>query len=295
MRVPIRPVRGRWPTRIERFGPLRRFFRRDPLTILDENAHADAYRQAMDSIYVGNTIKVTGSARHRVPDQLLIDTVALEGARIVDLGASDGSTSVDLAERVDDFGEFVIADLHLTVTVVTVGRWHVLFDTDGECILVGSRRLSAWPELSRPVAALFASVIRRGRERRAAEGREVVLLNPDTRRLIAADERISARVHDVFTVWGEPRPDVIKVANLLRRLYFCDDDLVRALHAVRDSLPEGGHLMVVDNPRIPGVVDPPPRAGIWQRDGDRLVEVARAGDPEIADLVELVGTAGVPK
>jgi chemotaxis methyl-accepting protein methylase len=100
---------------------------------------------------------------------------------------------------------------------------------------------------------------------------------------MAEDPRVSYRVHDVFQPWAGETPDVIKVANLLRRLYFPDADIIRALHVLRDSLPEGGHLMVVDNPRIPNT---PPRAGIYRRVGTRLEEVARTGEPEIADLVE---------
>lgn len=289
MRAPIRPVRGRWPAALEAFGPISRFFRRDPLTIVDDAATAEEFREAMTSIYVGGTIKITGSARHGAPDDLLISTVDLTGARIVDIGASDGSTSVDLIRSLEDFGQYVIADLYLKLRAVDVGRHTLLFDADGACVLVGGRRLSAWPQLSAGVAALYAPLIRRGRQRLASQGREVLLLNPQARRLIAEDPRVSYRVHDVFTVWPDEAPDVIKIANLLRRLYFSDADLARALLAVRDSLPDGGHLMIVDNPRIRGEAAPEPRAGIWRRTGDRFVEVARVGEPEIADLVEAVG------
>ncbi|GAA3533748.1 hypothetical protein AFL01nite_21460 [Aeromicrobium flavum] len=292
MRAPIRPVRGRWPAALERVGPTRRFFRQDPLTILDETATPEAFREAMASIYVGGTIKITGAARHTGPDDLLIETVPLDGARIVDIGASDGSTSVDLVRRLPDFGEYVIADLFLTLRAVDVGRHTLLFDADGTCVLVGGRRLSAWPHLSRAVRGLYAPLIRRGRDRLVASGHEVLLLNPETRRLIAEDPRVTYRVHDVFAVWPGPQPQVIKIANLLRRLYFTDAQLGSALTSVRDSLPQGGHLMIVDNPRLAGVASPEPRAGIWRRDGARLIEVARLGEPEIADLVARVGASG---
>ena len=114
----------------------------------------------------------------------------------------------------------------------------------------------------------------------------MLLLNPAVRRRLAADERVSYQVHDIFRPWSGSAPDVIKVANLLRRLYFSDEDLLAALEVLHDSLPEGGHLLVVDNPRA---ADPPPRAGVWRRADQRFVEVARHGEPEIADLVERVG------
>lgn len=287
MRLPIRPIRGRWPRFVESFAPLRRFFRRDPLTILDDRASPEAFREAMSSIYVGGTIKITGSDRHPEPDQLLIDTLDTTGVRIADIGASDGSTSVDLVARLNGFSEYVIADLYLYLTAVDLGSHTVLFDGDRTCVLVGGRRLSAWPDLSRFVGVLYQPLIREARTRLdAGHGRQVLLLNPSARRLIETDPRVVHRTHDVFEPWSGPRPDVIKVANLLRRLYFDDADLTRALHALHANLPDGGHLMIVDNPRL---TDPAPRAGIWRREGDRFREVARLGDPEIADLINRVG------
>lgn len=263
-------------------GPLTRFFRLDPLVILDDDAEPALFREAMSSIYVGGTIKITGEDRHPETDQLLLDHVDLSAATIVDIGASDGSTSLDLIEKLPSFGSYTIADLYLTLRAVKVGRRTLLFTDDGECALVVGPRAMAWPAESPSVARLYQRVIRAGAAR-LRDARTVLLLNPRVRRRMAEDPRVGYRVHDVFQPWSGEAPDVIKVANLLRRLYFPDADILRALHVLRDSLPEGGHLMVVDNPRIP---DTPPRAGIYRRVGLRFEEVARTGEPEIADLVE---------
>jgi hypothetical protein len=280
--APIRPIRGRWPHALERRGPLSRFFRLNPLVILDDDAEPASFREAMSSIYVGGTIKITGEDRHPETDQLLLDHVDLSTAAIVDIGASDGSTSLDLIEKLPAFGSYTIADLYLTLRAVEVGRRTLLFTDDGECALVVGPRAMAWPAESPAVARLYRRVIEAGAAR-LGQARTVLLLNPRVRRRMAEDPRVSYRVHDVFQPWAGETPDVIKVANLLRRLYFPDADIIRALHVLRDSLPEGGHLMVVDNPRIPNT---PPRAGIYRRVGTRLEEVARTGEPEIADLVE---------
>ncbi len=283
MRIPIRPVRGRWPSWLESVKPLKRFFRLDPLIILDDSATPEAFREAMSSIYVGGTIKITGSTRHPQTDQLLIDTVDLSQARIADIGASDGSTSVDLITRVGQFAEYVIADLYLTLRAVRVGKRVLLFDQGDSCVLVGGPRVSAWPALSKPIAALYRRTISRGESALSrGEFTEVLLLNPETRRLIASDPRVTYRTHDVFNQWEGPAPTVVKVANLLRRLYFSDADLSRALAAIHASVPVGGHLMIVDNPRL---ADPTPRAGIWLREPTGFTEIARVGKPEIADLV----------
>jgi len=120
----------------------------------------------------------------------------------------------------------------------------------------------------------------------------VLLLNPSVRQHIAADPRVSYRVHDIFQPWTGPAPDVIKVANLLRRLYFDDERIVLALHALLNSLEDGGHLLIVDNPRMKNT---PPRGGLYRRDGDRFVPVAQTeGTPEIDDLIRAVSLQAGP-
>lgn len=283
MRAPIRPVRDTWPAPLEK--RLARFFRLNPRVILDEGVTSAAFREAMTSIYVGGTIKITGSDRHPETGRLLMDTVDLTNATIVDIGASDGSTSVDLIEQIGSFGRYVIADLYISLRATEVGSHTVMFDDTGTCVLVVGNRLMAWPELSAPVRLAYAPLIAKARKQ-LGSAREVLLLNPSARGLIREDERVEFRKHDVFGPWDGDKPDVIKVANLLRRLYFSDEDLLRALAALHANLPEGGHLFLVDNPRI---LNTPPRAGIFRRDGDRFTEVARLGEPEIADLAARVG------
>ncbi|HEY5880114.1 MAG TPA: hypothetical protein VIU11_14485, partial [Nakamurella sp.] len=201
---------------------------------------------------------------------------------IVDIGASDGSTSVDLIERIGDFRSFVIADLFFTIKARKTWR-HVLFhDEQGQCILVVGNWFLAWPSQSRFVRALYRPLISRAL-RPGTPTEDVLLLNPSVRQRMTADPRVSYRVHDVFTKWKGDSPDVIKVANLLRRLYFSDADITRALQAIHDSLAEGGHFLVVDNSRIQ---DMPPRGGLYRKEGAGFATVATTENrPEIDDLV----------
>lgn len=234
----------------------------------------------MSIIHVGETIKITGFDRHAAADALLLDNLDLDGASIVDIGASDGSTSADLVTKLPAFASYVMADLYLELSAAEIGRHLVLFDHQGTCILVAGRRLMGWPSLSRLVRVLYGPLIARARRRPA---RSVLLLGPAARELIRDDPRVSARVHDVFQAWPQPAPDVIKVANLLRRLYFSDADILRALQVLLESLEDGGHLLVVDNPRLPGIGV---RAGLYRRSGDSFAAVAQTEHPpEIADLM----------
>jgi len=234
----------------------------------------------MSIIHVGETIKITDTDRHGAADALLLENVPLAGASIVDIGASDGSTSVELVAKLPEFGSYVMADLYLSLKAVEVGRSVLFYDAEGTCVLVAGRRLLAWLSLSRTVRLMCAPLLARARRR---PGRDVLLLGPDARRLMRTDPRVTCQVHDVFQPWPAPAPDVIKVANVLRRLYFSDEDILRALKALLTGLADGGHLLILDNPRIAGIAL---RAGLYRREGGRFVPVAETPDaPEVADLI----------
>lgn len=248
----------------------------------------------MTALKVGDTIKITGANRHPDADSLVVDLLAtghISDATIVDIGASDGSTSLDLIARITTFKAYVIADLFLTLEVVQVGRRTLFFQTDGTCILVVGNSTISWPTESPVLARWFRGLSTRAWQQKVRH-RTLLLLNPAVQRLIAADPRVSYRVHDVFETWTGPPPDVIKVANLLRRLYFDDAKILVALRALLSSLPEGGHLLIVDNPRLRNT---PPRGGLYRREGDRFRPLAQTeGTPEIDDLIRTVSLEPVP-
>lgn len=277
LRFPIRPVRGRWPGWIDRRGwP-------DPASILDAEATEEDFAEAIGAVELGGTFKMTFPNRHPDCDGLLFEHVDLAGATILDVGASDGTTSVDLVRRLPSgFASYVIADRYLSVHAVEVLGHTLLFDPDdGQCILAFGRRSLAWPHRSRAVHLVYAPLLGAAALRRRHR-REVSLLNPRARALVAEDRRVTVRTHDVFRPWDGPTPDVIKVANLLRRIYFSDEEILQALEALRQSLDEGGYLLVVDDPYLPIA----PRAGLYRRQGDRFQVVALTDEvPEINDLV----------
>ena len=284
VRAPVRPLRGRWPAVLERW--LARFFWPDPTVVLEDDPDPGAFRDAMNAVSVGGTIKITGTERHPAADELLL-RLDLRDAVIADIGASDGSTSLDLVNRLPAFRAFVIADRFLHVRAVRLGGRTVFTGPDGDPVLVVGRRVLAWPAQSRVVSTLYRRTLAQALRNQDKAGRDVLLLNPDVRRLLRDDPRVTYRTHDVFQPWTGEQPDVVKIANVLRRLYFSDDDIARALAVVLGDLPDGGHLLIVDNPRA----KVRPRGGLYRRDGDHFSLVDQTAEPaEIADLIDRART-----
>ncbi len=280
MRAPIRPLQQRWPAFLE--NRLRRFFWADPRVIVRDDASAEQFRTAMSALHVGNTIKITGTNRHPKADALLVKHAADANLAVLDIGASDGSTSLDLIDRLPNFAHYTIADRYLHLDVTHVGSYDVFFGPDGDATLIVGRRVLAWPGNSRLVRTIFRRVLSRAASSTNPQHR-VLLLNPDVRAVMARDPRVVYRMHDIFEPWPDEPPTVIKVANVLRRLYFSDEQIAAALAVLLTDLPDGGHLLIVDNPRISGIAE---RCGLYCRDGDRFTLVEQSDDPpEISDLI----------
>ena len=67
---------------------------------------------------------------------------------------------------------------------------------------------------------------------------------------------------------------------------------MEALHSLFFSLSDGGHLLIVDNPRVKGGGA---RGGLFRRVSDTFEVVELTADPpEILDLILALNTAGKP-
>jgi len=287
---PVRLVEGGWPDAVQR--RLRRFVWPDPRRVRDPGLDPLTYSRLMAAFAVGPTRKITGPGRHTAADSLLLQHVDLTGAVIADIGASDGITSVELVERIGAFRQYVIADLFLTLDAVDLGRQTVFSDQDGRVVLVAGPRLLAWPGESRVVRWLSEPIVRRARpepRRPGPAATTLLLVNPITRALLERDPRVRTQVHDIFGRWVGPPPDVIKVANLLRRLYFSDEQIAAALDRLVTDLRDGGHLLLVDNPRSDPAIEV--RGCLYRRTGDRFRLVARTD--HLTEVHELVLRARV--
>jgi hypothetical protein len=175
------------------------------------------------------------------------------------------------------FRSFFISDLYLYVGVVEAGRHTFFYSPGSGCFLVSGPRAIAWPGQAVTVRTLYAPLLVRARR---VEPAQVLLLNPRARARAAEDPRVRVAVHDVFTPWPGPRPDVIKVANLLRRDYFPDERLEVAVAALLESLDEGGHLLLVNNPRVAGIAC---EGGLYRRSSERFDLVATTEHPPDVD------------
>jgi hypothetical protein len=175
---------------------------------------------------------------------------AYRGSRpvILDVGASDGSTSLDLIQELDsNFTYYYVTDLNLSVRCGHDPKGVIYFaDGEGTCILRASERFLVYSNTSRamlPLRLIAKSLLARCRY--ASGWRDLVLVQRDLLNRAKYDRRIIVKRYDMFLPWTVSPPDLIKVANLLNNQYYSDAQIRKAVQVQCSNLAPNGRLLLV--------------------------------------------------
>jgi hypothetical protein len=255
MRLPIKLNKAGWPAI---FGHLSFAFD-DPRPIAAgecSDMPGIEYSRAISSLQFGVTFKTTRPGRHQHSNRYVAEIY--RGARpvILDVGASDGSTSLDLVRMLGrDFQHYFVTDLnHATRCGFDTHGAAYFLNREGQCALRASRRFLAYSETSGaifPMGFLAARLL--SKADKVVKWREALLIQPELVKLSSSDSRISILQYDMFTPWKERRPDLIKIANLLNPKYFSDAVMKQALEVQCSNLGIDGRLLVVSEDEDTGV------------------------------------------
>jgi hypothetical protein len=281
VRLPVKPHRGAWPA----IGPLARFVIADPRGI-EHPEDRELHAQAVSTLKARGTTKWTEPNRHPQADAFIASR-ADASAVILDVGASDGTTALDLIHRLGArFSSYFVTDLVTTLEVGHDDRGRAYFREPGSDVqMVVTPRWVAYRDTAGavpPLGAVARRLLRGAAHVRS--WRRVDLAQPDLSELAARDPRVHLAAYDVFTPWAGPRPAVVKIANLLNRAYFTDERIRSALQIQSSNVSEGGVLVLVDN-------RPDERFTAFERRDGRMVRVTEhAGGCDVAELVP--ATAG---
>jgi hypothetical protein len=242
MRLPVKLNKAWWP------GPLRRLFRaaEDPRALLQASIDKRGFSRAVSALKFGATFKSTGSARF---PQTLEQLAALEFQRapaVLDVGASDGSTSLDVMEAID-FRRYYCTDLNPHAYTAEHQGWTYFFTSDGAAMVAASDRWVVYNDLEGAIppfgfltTGLFARAPQMG-----PDARRIELINPSLR--ARSDSRVAVLRYSVLEAWTEENVDLIVAANILNRAYFSTQQLERIVANLRAALLPAGRIAFVDN------------------------------------------------
>jgi hypothetical protein len=242
VRVPVKLNRAFWPRALARVLPSAA----DPRVLLKDRLTPAEFTDAVSTFKFATTCKTTQKTRF---PRTLEHLARLEFTRlptILDVGASDGSTSLDVMDAVP-FNRYFVTDKHLEVTMCRRGRNAYFHAPDGTCVLISTPAwvvyddtAGAWPPLGAIARRAFATA------GAPSAGAEVVsLVNPAVKSRPQGDVRVEQ--YDIFEPWRREKADLIVAANILNRVYFTEENLARAIGNLIEALREGGRLAVVQN------------------------------------------------
>jgi hypothetical protein len=282
VRLPVKISEDLVPRAFRGFVPNRA----NPGRLVTERAPADRlarrawFSRNVAGLLVGGTWRSTAPGRHQKSDQLLLDH-APPAPSILDIGISDGITSLELLDRIgDNFTAYFATDRLLDIEYIRAGR-RIWFFHDSQCVAASSYFFTAYAETDAAIPPLGVLARRLTRDRRPPDAaRRLSLIQPELVARAKADPRIEIREYDLFSPWTGPQPDIIKVGNVLNRAYFSDDDIRRAVAMLRATLSPEGLLHIIDNR------GPTEQSTLFRKSGTNLVAIDSIGrGTDIFDLV----------
>jgi hypothetical protein len=242
VRLPIKFNSAGWPAGI------RRLLRgsHDPRALLSEVSDAAAFASAVSILKFGATFKMTHGGRYPRTIAQMADIRFDAPPVILDVGASDGSTSLDVMAALE-FQTFYCTDLNIECRVVQRGGWTYFFSPDGVPSVAASGTwvvYNDWKQAIAPFGFAAREVFRKAPEL-SADARRIELLNPALKQRLG--ERVRTQRHNVLDPWPGENCDLVIAANILNRTYFSDSQLQQIVRNLRIALKPRGWIALIDN------------------------------------------------
>ena len=279
MRFPLKLNRSGWPRWLAKLAPVAN----DPRAVCGESVDETGFTEAVSAFKFGTTFKTTRKDRFLLTIRELAKLPFATLPVILDIGASDGSTSLDVMKQVAH-AKYYVTDLNIEIRCQADAHAMWFYDEHGGCILRASDRWVAYPDR---IGAVFPfGWISRALFARAPD------LDPDARRValvrpsvLVREGDVIIRKHDVLQDWSGEKADLIIIANVLNRVYFSDATIGEALGKLKAALTHDGRIAIIDN-------RPGERSTIFRfPGGEAAVETRINGGTEIENLA--LATFGV--
>lgn len=225
----------------------------DPRKLLMPDLGEDDFEHSISAIKIGDTWKSTRKQRHVLSDKMIFELVnSRERPSFLEVGASSGSTTLDLLDRLgDNFERYYVTDISFEmVSVKQDGATYLYHPISGRCIMRVTDRFLMYEDVEKalfPFGRIVRKKIADAPPSDSLNHTTINLLHPVLSDLIASDPRIVVKKYNILEPWPHDRVDVVKVANVLNREYFSTDEIRKILENVKKALKKNGRLVITDN------------------------------------------------
>lgn len=274
----------------------RYLFHANPDRLQDETISAQGFSEILSDIVISGTWKLTRGGRLIETQNKIIRFLDNKVKyRILDIGASDGSTTCDLVSEITEKKgkavDAIIADRFLFLDIYENKYVREYRTTDGTPILAKFGKFALrLPRSEHKLAILTNMLIRlylmSGFIRKGLIFKgKINLLSP----VVRSCSSIQAREVDVMEVNRENTGsfDVIRASNVLLTINFNNDQLAHIINNIFSMLNQEGLLVISRNQIENG--QETERGSIWQKKGNTLSLLDEfGGGSEIGHLVNSI-------
>ncbi len=218
----------------------------DPRVLCSGKIDAVSFTSAVSVLKFGTTLKTTNKKRFTQTIQELAN-LKFQGLPVVlDVGASDGSASIDVIRNIE-FNKYYLTDLNIEIFYNISGGATYFYDEKGVNILMVSDK---WVVYFDADGAIFPfnkilNLIKRRIPKLVGGNKKIVLINPELQALVSS--KVAICKYNMFEAWNHEKVDLIVAGNILNQCYFSDFEILNVLKNLISALKENGRIVIVDN------------------------------------------------
>lgn len=219
----------------------------DPRRLLDAGISDQEANEILITMKIHGVFKTTWSDRFPQTTRLLATRRPASAPVILDVGASDGSTSLSVMQTVP-FARYYVTDRHVEARACTTRKGIFFCDDDAVPFMFANRFFVIYNEshdASRAQSDFVSNLFAGFDMAKCRDVRRVPLMNRAL--LPKIDGRVRLQRYDIFEPWPHEKADLVIAANILNRDYFADDRLAAALRNLRGAMQDHGMLAVIEN------------------------------------------------
>jgi hypothetical protein len=271
--MPIKLNRSYWTSALTRLLPSAE----DPRVLFERGIDQQTFTNAISAFKFKTTQKTTEKDRFPLTIRVMKELNLKDIENVLDVGASDGITSVDVMEALSP-KKYYVTDLNVYAFYRILGDRVYFFDEDGKCVLIVTDRLVVYADHEGAIFPfnVLAAAYFESQPSATQPMASIELINPS---LQDRSNEIVIQKYDIFSPWPHEKVAMVLAANILNRVYFSDGKLLAAIRNLVRALNQMGRLVIIDNRQVES-------ATVFQLRADKLVVERQVnGGTEIEALI----------